>query len=97
VPYLPVPEDAASRAANSTCPICQEKFEMKWLDEAQEWVWTDAIRAGPQGRVYHASCHREAAGAVSSTTTSGNNGKGVLGKRKAEDEGKKRIKTEPFY
>lgn len=36
---------------------------MKWLDEAQEWVWMDAVRVG--GRVFHASCHREAYGAVS--------------------------------
>ncbi|KAJ4307132.1 mRNA 3' end processing factor [Collariella sp. IMI 366227] len=41
-PLPPVPEDASR--VNNTCPICQEKFEMKWLDEAQEWVWMDAVR-----------------------------------------------------
>ncbi|KAJ0345889.1 hypothetical protein KNSL1_008013 [Colletotrichum chrysophilum] len=34
--YIPVP-DASSRI-NSVCPICQEKFENKWLDTAQEWL-----------------------------------------------------------
>ncbi|KAK4240285.1 protein PCF11 [Achaetomium macrosporum] len=61
LPYIPVPED--SSRMNNTCPICQERFEMKWLDEAQEWVWTDAVKVGE--RVYHASCHAEAAGAMS--------------------------------
>ncbi|EAQ83948.1 hypothetical protein CHGG_10352 [Chaetomium globosum CBS 148.51] len=75
-PYIPVPEDSAR--VNNACPICQEKFEMKWLDEAQEWVWTDALRVG--GRVFHASCHREAYGAQAGM----GQGQGVLGKRKAE-------------
>lgn len=70
--YLAVPEDADS--AEATCLICQERFEMKWLDEAQEWVWMDAVRLG--GRVFHASCHREVAGEGQV--------EGVLGKRKAE-------------
>ncbi|ERT00028.1 hypothetical protein HMPREF1624_03397 [Sporothrix schenckii ATCC 58251] len=54
--WIPVPTGSAN--TNQTCPICQEKFEMKWLDEAQEWVWIDAVRIG--SRVYHASCHAEA-------------------------------------
>jgi pre-mRNA cleavage complex 2 protein Pcf11 len=54
--YLPVPDDPA--LANSLCPICQERFEMKWLDDAQEFVWMDAIKIGD--RIYHASCHAEA-------------------------------------
>ncbi len=54
--WIPVPTGSAS--TNQACPICQEKFEMKWLEEAQEWVWIDAVRIG--NRVYHASCHAEA-------------------------------------
>ncbi|KAK0740208.1 hypothetical protein B0T18DRAFT_204234 [Schizothecium vesticola] len=73
--YLAVPDDGDS--AEAACPICQERFEMKWLDEAQEWVWMDAVRLG--GRVFHASCHREVAG-------EGPGVEGVLGKRKAEDD-----------
>lgn len=56
----------------------------KWLDEAQEWVWTDALR-GVGGRAYHASCYAEV------TKDGGGGGSGarampdrVLGKRKAE-------------
>jgi len=75
--WIPVPDDGT----NTVCPICQEKFEMKWLDEAQEWVWMDAVRVG--GRAYHASCHAEAA-----RDGGGSNARGtpepVLGKRKAD-------------
>jgi pre-mRNA cleavage complex 2 protein Pcf11 len=74
--YIAVPDDPR---VNTMCPICQEKFEMKWLDEAQEWVWMDAVKVGD--RVYHASCHREATrdgGGARSTPEP------VLGKRKAE-------------
>ncbi|KAM7217765.1 hypothetical protein V8F06_006899 [Rhypophila decipiens] len=92
--YFPVP-DGAERVTLSICPICQESFEMKWLDE--EWVWMDAVKVGD--RVYHASCHREAASSGGGGGAAGaNNGKrstperaasgssasAVLGKRKAE-------------
>ncbi|KAH8888210.1 hypothetical protein GQ53DRAFT_767715 [Thozetella sp. PMI_491] len=76
--YIAVPDDPR---INTMCPICQEKFEMKWLDEAQEWVWMDTVKVGD--RVYHASCHREATrdgGGVRGTPEP------VLGKRKAEDD-----------
>lgn len=86
--YLPVPED--SSRVNGACPICQERFEMKWLDDAQEWVWTDAVRVGD--RVYHGTCHREAAASIGYGGGGGGGGQGnqrptperVLGKRKAE-------------
>ncbi|KAI9670143.1 MAG: hypothetical protein M1817_004480 [Caeruleum heppii] len=71
--WVPVPPEPSM--ANSTCPICQEKFDMVWLDEAQEWVWMDAVRVGP--RIFHASCHAEVA--------QGNSGTPVIGKRKAEE------------
>ncbi|KAL2265657.1 hypothetical protein VTJ83DRAFT_6757 [Remersonia thermophila] len=91
-PYIPVPED--SSRVNSSCPICLERFEMKWLDDAQEWVWMDAVRV--EGRVFHASCHREAYGGSTESRPGS-----VLGKRKAEgqDEAgglKGRIKTEGY-
>ena len=53
--WIPVPNDPV--LAQSVCPICQEKFEMKWLDDAQEWGWIDAVQIG--SRVYHATCHAE--------------------------------------
>ncbi|CZS88697.1 related to PCF11 component of pre-mRNA 3`-end processing factor CF I [Rhynchosporium agropyri] len=93
--YLPVPDDPA--LANSICPICQEKFEMKWLDEAQEFVWMDATNVG--GRIYHASCYAEAAKDVTTEIKRGTpEPAGVLGKRKAEDDQmafRAKIKSEP--
>lgn len=75
--WVPAPTGAA---ANVPCPICQERFEAVWHEEAQEWVWMDAKRVG--GRVYHATCHEEVAGARGRSATPE---VGVLGKRKAED------------
>lgn len=72
--YLAVPDDPA--LAGSVCPICQEKFEMKWLDDAQEFVWMDAKKVGD--RIYHGSCYAEA------TKDRGTPEPTVLGKRKAE-------------
>jgi pre-mRNA cleavage complex 2 protein Pcf11 len=85
--YVAVPDDPV--AAHAVCPICQEKFEMKWLDEAQEFVWMDAVRVG--SRVYHASCRAETRDSPAPET-------GVLGKRKnAEDHlsVRTKIKSEP--
>jgi pre-mRNA cleavage complex 2 protein Pcf11 len=79
--YLPVPDDPA--LANSLCPICQERFEMKWLDDAQEFVWVDAIKIGD--RIYHASCHTEAKKDGGSTPAyQRGTPEPVLGKRKNE-------------
>ncbi|XDG03282.1 hypothetical protein ABKA04_002897 [Annulohypoxylon sp. FPYF3050] len=85
--YIPVPDDPS--LANSVCSICQEKFETRWLDDAQEFVWPDATKVGE--KIYHASCYQEA------FKDGGNNGgntpsyargtpEPVTGKRKAEDE-----------
>ncbi|KFY18901.1 hypothetical protein V493_08271 [Pseudogymnoascus sp. VKM F-4281 (FW-2241)] len=87
--YLAVPDDPA--LANSLCPICQEKFEMKWLDE--EFVWMDAVKLGD--RIYHASCHAEARKSYQHGTGTP---EPVLGKRKNEEEllsVRTKIKTEP--
>lgn len=96
--YIPAPTGVEA-ATNATCPICQEKFEAVWHDEAQEWVWMDAVRVGP--RIYHASCRNEvqkATGGMSSISASSAGARGgtrdrnrsatpessLLGKRKAE-------------
>ncbi|KAI9834495.1 MAG: hypothetical protein M1826_002649 [Phylliscum demangeonii] len=86
--WIAVPNEP--NVANTTCPICQERFETVWHDEAQEWVWMDAVKIG--GRAYHATCHAEAArdgnasqppnGRSSRTLTP--EPAAVLGKRKAE-------------
>ncbi|KND92467.1 Uncharacterized protein C4G9.04c [Tolypocladium ophioglossoides CBS 100239] len=79
--YIPVPDP--SSGINTVCPICQEKFENKWLDTAQEWVWLDAVLVG--NRAYHASCHAEATRDREGTPgVSRRTPEPVLGKRKAE-------------
>ena len=54
---------------------------MKWLDEAQEFVWMDAKKVGD--RIYHASCFAEASKDVATQIKRGTP-EPVLGKRKAE-------------
>ena len=80
--WIRVPDDARLKA--TVCPICQEKFQMSWLDEAQEFVWMDAVKVGD--RVYHASCHAEAFKDREKSPFSQIRGtpEPVLGKRKAE-------------
>ncbi|KAI0542108.1 hypothetical protein GGR58DRAFT_454010 [Xylaria digitata] len=81
--YILVPDDPVLAAR--VCPICQDKFETRWLDDAQEFVWADAIKVGD--RIYHASCHREAFKDGGGTPLyTRNTPEPVLGKRKAEDE-----------
>ena len=80
--YIPAPTGAA---AQSACPICQERFDTVWHEEAQEWVWMDAVRVA--GRVFHASCHDEvsrAGGGGGRQRSATPDTVGVLGKRKAE-------------
>lgn len=82
--WIRVP-DAGS--TNMVCPICQEKFQMQWLEEVQDWVWTDATRVGAD-RVFHASCHSEVTGGDAGAGAGGRHTRAtpepVLGKRKAE-------------
>ncbi|CAI4217267.1 unnamed protein product [Parascedosporium putredinis] len=85
--YIRVPDPASG--IGKVCPICQEQFENKWLDSAQEWVWLDAKMVG--NRAYHASCHAEATKDRDRATTPSFGGRGftpepVLGKRKADKE-----------
>lgn len=83
--WIHAPNDAALR--NAPCPICQEKFESTWSEEAQDWIWHDASKVG--GRIYHSSCYSEVAKDGITTgrgTPVGRTGTpdSVLGKRKAE-------------
>ncbi|KAF4587647.1 mRNA cleavage factor complex component Pcf11 [Ophiocordyceps camponoti-floridani] len=80
--FIAVPE--ANSGVHNVCPICQEKFENKWLDTAQEWVWLDAVLVG--NRAFHASCHAEATLDREGTpvASSRRTPELILGKRKAE-------------
>ncbi|KAH8168956.1 mRNA cleavage factor complex component Pcf11 [Sarocladium implicatum] len=75
--YITAPN--AGSGINNVCPICQERFENKWLDEAQEWVWLDAVLV--KGRAFHWSCHKEATRDREGTPGADTS---ILGKRKAE-------------
>lgn len=89
--YIPVPDDPA----NTICPICQEKFEDRWLDDTQEWAWMDTKQIGD--RFFHASCYAEATKDSGSLLTKRSTPEPVLGKRKAEHEQfvmRSKIKTE---
>lgn len=77
--HIPVPSDPA--LANQPCPICQEKFDMVWNDEVQDFVWMDAMKIG--NRVYHASCHSEVKKEGGTTPLRTSTPDSVLGKRKA--------------
>ncbi|KAI1460861.1 hypothetical protein F4805DRAFT_415867 [Annulohypoxylon moriforme] len=85
--YIPVPDDPS--LANSVCSICQEKFETRWLDDAQEFVWPDAMKVGE--KIYHASCYQEAfKGSANNGGNTPSYARGtpepVTGKRKAEQD-----------
>ncbi|KAF8195784.1 hypothetical protein K438DRAFT_1826513 [Mycena galopus ATCC 62051] len=41
------------------CPICKESFKSEWVEEVEDWVWRNAVLKDE--RVYHATCHAEAA------------------------------------
>lgn len=60
---------------------------MKWLDDAQEFVWMDAVKIG--ARIYHASCHAEA-------KKDGGTPEPVLGKRKNEVRSRRNHCGRPF-
>lgn len=77
--FIPVPSDNA--LASLPCPICQEKFDPSWNDEAQDFVWMDAEKIG--SKVYHASCYSELQKdeAITPRTSTPDC---VLGKRKLE-------------
>ncbi|KAK2732619.1 hypothetical protein FQN57_002596, partial [Myotisia sp. PD_48] len=83
--WIHAPNDATLR--NTPCPICQENFESTWSEDAQDWIWRDAMKVG--SRVYHASCYSEVTkdgtgtgpGTPSARTSTPDS---VLGKRKAE-------------
>ncbi|KAI1210430.1 uncharacterized protein F4807DRAFT_65863 [Annulohypoxylon truncatum] len=79
--YIPVPDDPS--LANSVCSICQEKFETRWLDDAQEFVWPDTMKVGE--KIYHASCYQEAfRGSGNTPSYARGTPEPVTGKRKAE-------------
>lgn len=48
---------AGSDHADRTCPICQEKINIAWDDEADEWMYNDAIK-GTDDEIFHSYCSK---------------------------------------
>jgi pre-mRNA cleavage complex 2 protein Pcf11 len=53
-PRVPAGSDHTDRL----CPICQEKIEVVWDDDADEWMYNDAVTA-TDGAIMHASCAKK--------------------------------------
>ncbi|KAJ6485163.1 hypothetical protein C8R47DRAFT_1130966 [Mycena vitilis] len=62
--YIVVPRGEEAKPV--ACPICKEAFKSEWLEDedagVEDWVWRNAILKDE--RVYHATCHAEAAGGL---------------------------------
>ncbi|XP_036393585.1 pre-mRNA cleavage complex 2 protein Pcf11-like [Megalops cyprinoides] len=48
---------AALDVVDESCEVCQEKFDMEWEDEKEEWRLKNAIRV--EGKPYHPSCYED--------------------------------------
>ena len=46
---------AGSDHADKICAVCQEKLEIAWDDEADEWMYNDAVLCD-DGEIIHAEC-----------------------------------------
>ncbi|KAJ7283542.1 hypothetical protein C8J57DRAFT_1171278 [Mycena rebaudengoi] len=55
--YVVVPPGEEAKPVS--CPICKEPFKSEFLEDDEEWVWRNAVLKDE--RVYHATCHAEAA------------------------------------
>lgn len=64
--YIVIPPD--KKRASLPCPICREKFESVWNDDAENWVWMNAVEE--KNKVYHATCFEEMKRAVASNEKS---------------------------
>lgn len=63
--YVVIPP--GSEAQVMSCPICKEKIKTEFLEDDEEWVWRNATKK--DGKVYHATCHAEAAVSTSTLVT----------------------------
>ncbi|EIN10422.1 hypothetical protein PUNSTDRAFT_84460 [Punctularia strigosozonata HHB-11173 SS5] len=46
-------------AKTFSCPICKENLKSEFLEDDEEWVWRNAVKK--DDRIFHATCHAEAA------------------------------------
>jgi pre-mRNA cleavage complex 2 protein Pcf11 len=83
--WVLAPSSASKK--KQVCPICTGGFNTELSDEAEDWVWTDAVQVGD--KIFHATCYAE----------SGKLAESLVRKRRGEDrEGRtKREKVELDY
>ncbi|KAJ7498808.1 hypothetical protein FB451DRAFT_1016289 [Mycena latifolia] len=55
--YVVVPPGEEAKPVS--CPICKEPFKSEFLEDDEDWVWRNAVLKDE--RVYHATCHADAA------------------------------------
>ncbi|KAG6873743.1 hypothetical protein C0995_011562 [Termitomyces sp. Mi166 len=55
--FIIVPPGA--EANQLSCPVCKEALKSEFSEEEEDWVWRNAVMV--DDRVYHATCHAEAA------------------------------------
>ncbi|KAJ7180206.1 hypothetical protein C8R43DRAFT_972196 [Mycena crocata] len=55
--YVVVPPGEEAKPV--ACPICKEPFKSEFLEDDEDWVWRNAVLK--DDRVFHATCHAEAA------------------------------------
>ncbi|KAJ7094661.1 hypothetical protein B0H15DRAFT_830405 [Mycena belliarum] len=55
--YVVVPPGEEAKPVS--CPICKEPFKSEFLEDDEDWVWRNAVLK--DDRVYHATCHADAA------------------------------------
>ncbi|KAI0081710.1 hypothetical protein K474DRAFT_1688442 [Panus rudis PR-1116 ss-1] len=60
--YVVVPP--GDEAKTISCPICKEALKAEFLEDDEEWVWRNAVKK--DDKIYHATCHAEAAASKSS-------------------------------
>jgi len=78
-----------------SCPICKETLQVEFLEDEEEWVWRNAVKK--DDRIYHATCHAEAAASTNNLVTRFKNEIGsTTGSRGSTPEVTSRRSTPPF-
>jgi len=53
-------------AKSISCPICKEPLKSEFLEDDEEWVWKNAVQK--DDKIFHATCHAEAAASKSKSS-----------------------------
>jgi len=47
--YVVVPQGDETKLV--ACPVCKETFKSEWLEDQEDWVWTNAVRRDDKARL----------------------------------------------